>query len=320
MKKSAYLQKAERDLAKTVKLFNQSVSRAIAAGKVSAEVAPAKESVRAIKAAAREMTDAEKRAFYREQIRTLKKIRLKTAFDIVTSPAGAQATKFEVRRAKAAVRKENEMRQKRAESRAERPVKVQGKEVKGAKRVAEDAQLRPLAFDFKKKSAKDWEAFKEAYRRAERPRGVEYMKNLKDAVRNHCTAKNAALICKELDRLGPKKLEEAYKAGEDFADIDFYYGPDARTDEFAQNVLRNIYAYDIDAYWPRWYAAVKGYSAKQAGGRERLDDFLRQIRRFGKYGLKKALYHGEAWSMLSFHDRRTKAKLFETWDGITKYL
>ena len=131
MKKSAYLQKAERDLAKTVKAFNQSVSRAIAAGKVSADIAPAKESVRAIKAAAREMTDAEKRAFYREQIRTLKKIRLKTAFEIVTSPAGAQTTKFELRRAKAAIRKENIIREKRAKAKAERPVLVGGKEISG---------------------------------------------------------------------------------------------------------------------------------------------------------------------------------------------
>ena len=320
MKKSAYLQKAERDLAKTVKAFNQSVSRAIAAGKVPADIAPAKESVRAIKAAAREMTDAEKRAFYREQIRTLKKIRLKTAFEIVTSPAGAQTTKFELRRAKAAIRKENALREERAKARAERPVKVGGKEISGAKRVAEDAALKPVKFDFKKKSAKDWEAFKQAYRKAEKPHGVEYMKNLKDAVRNHCSTKWAAVICRELDRLGPKKVEEAYKKGEEFADIDFFYGPDCRTDEFGNKVLSLIYAYEIENYFPRWYAALKRYTAKQAGSAERRDDFLQDARRFGAANLKSALYHGEQWALLYYHDKPTKDKLFETWTGIRKYI
>lgn len=320
MKKSAYLQKAERDLAKTVKLFNQSVTRAIAAGKVSAETAPAKESVRAIKAAAREMTDAEKRAFYREQIRTLKKIRLKTAFQVVTSKAGAQTTKFELRRAQAAVRKENALRKARAEARAERAVKVDGKIVEGAKHVAEDAALKPINFDFGKKSAKDWEAFKSAYRKAERRHGAEYLQNLKKAARDHLNTKFANLICKELDRLGAKKLEEAYKDGEKFADIDYYYNPNSRTNEFGDNLLADIYAYDIESYFPRWFALIKKYTARQAGGPERRDDFQADARRFGAAGLKKALGHVEAWALLYYHEKRTREKLFETWTGISKYI
>ena len=320
MKKSACLQKAERDLAKTVKLFNQSVTRAIAAGKVTAETAPAKESVRAIKAAAREMTDAEKRAFYREQIRTLKKIRLKTAFEIVQSPAGAQTTKFELRRAKAAIRKENKLRAERAQARAERPVKVNGHTIQGAQRVAEDAALKPVKFDFKKKSAKDWEAFKQAYRKAEKPHGTEYLKNLKDAVKNHCSSKWAAVLCRELDRLGPKKIEEAYRKGEEFADIDFYYGPDGRTDEFGNKVLAMIYAYEVESYFIRWFSALRKYTAKQAKGKERLEDFLQDARRFGAANLKQALYHGEQWALLYYHDRTSSEKLYETWNGIRKYI
>ena len=320
MKKSAYLQKAERDLAKAVKLFNQSVTRAIAAGKVPAEIAPAKESVRAIKAAAREMTDTEKRAYYREQIRTLKKIRLKTAFEIVTSPSGASATKFEIRRAKAAIRKENKLRQARAEAKAKRPVKVGGQEIKGAQRVAEDAALKPINFDFRKKSSKDWESFKQAYRKAERPHGIEYMQNIKKAAHEHLNSKFAALISKEIDRLGPKKLEDAYKRGEEFADIDFYYDPDSRTNEFGNKILSNLYAYDVEDYFPRWFAVIKKYTAKQAGSAERRDDFQRDARRLGAAGLKTALDHVEPWALLYYHDRRTKAKLFETWDGIKKYI
>lgn len=320
-KKSAALQKAERDLAKTVKAFNQSVSRAIAAGKVSADVAPAKESVRAIKQAAKEMSDAERRAYYREQIRILKKIRLKTAFDVVQSPAGAAATKFEIRRAKSATRKQNISMQKRLEALESKPVMVEGKAIKGTQRVFDRASLQPIKFDFQGKSSKDWEQFKRAYRRYEKPQGRIYLENLKEAARANLNSKYAARIVRELDRLGASKVLRAYEEGYRFADIEKYYSPtDSKTDEFGLKMLASCYLYDIDNYWFRWYAEMKAYPAKMANGQERKEDFMRDVQRFGKTGLARALDFLEQWALVDYHERKTRAKLFETWDGITKYI
>ena len=81
-----------------------------------------------------------------------------------------------------------------------------------------------------------------------------------------------------------------------------------------------IYSYDIENYFSRWYAALKKYTPRQAGGSERLDDFFRDARRFGVSHLKEALDHVEPWALLPYHSKTSKAKLFEKWAGIQKYI
>ena len=85
-------------------------------------------------------------------------------------------------------------------------------------------------------------------------------------------------------------------------------------------MLANLYAYDIENYFNRWFAALRKYTAKQANGAERLEDFLRDARRFGAEHLKEALDHVEPWSILYYHEKTSREKLYETWTGIRKYI
>ena len=322
MKKSKTLQNAERDLSRAVKNFNAVLQRAIKSGRVPESVAPERESVRKIKQAAQGMADAEKRAFYREQIRTLKKIKLKTAFDVVESPSSAKATKFEVRRAKSAVRTENARRAERAESLKKAPVTSGGKEVKGAQRVADRANLKPIRFEFGKKTSSDWKKFRQAYRKAEKPFGAEYIRSLKKAVENHCPAKWAKIIKSELDKIGAAGIERAYNDGQDFADVDWWYSPDRdHTEDLAIDGLCKIRIFRITDYYAEWRAKLDAvYTARITDGAERKADFMNDVRRFGARGLALALEHRRKWALLEFHDRGTREKFYETWGGIEDYI
>ena len=320
MKKSKLLQNAERDLARAVKNYNAILQRAIKSGRVPEAVAPVPESVRKIKAAAREMSAAEQRAYYREQIRILKKIKLKTAFDVVESPSGAKTTKYELRRTKAAIRKENISRAKRAEAEQARPVVSGGRVIKGAKRVAEKANLKPIKFDFSQKSKKDWDEFRKAARKMERPKGGDYLQSLKKAVKNNVSAKYARLINQELDRIGASGVQRAYENGEEWADIDFYYFPSGSDDDTYFNILCTIRSYDISDYFQRWKAKVQAAYKIRSVPPERYEDFMNAVRRFAAHGLKNALLHYEKWAALEFHDKPTAAKFYETWGGINNYI
>lgn len=320
-KKSRYLQAAERDLAKAVRSFNQIVSRAIKSGRVPEAAAPVPESVRKIKQAAREMTDSEKRAYYREQIRILKKIKLKTAFDVVESENGAKTTKFEKRRAEKAVREENKRRAERLAALRERPVQVGGKTVKGAQKIADESNLQPIKFDFRKKTKQDWEDFKRAYKRYEKPKGALYLRQLKKAADDNLLPKYARLIKEELDKIGASGLDKAYKQGYEFADLDQYYEPGGHSAEHGEQLLRSARKYRTEhgSYFEEWLATLRTKYTEKHAAKERREDFLRDARRFGREGLARAFEHGEKWAHLEFHKTPTRAKLYETLDGIKNY-
>lgn len=214
----------EKALARAVKSFNQRVDRALKAGRLTPDTAPARRSMKEIRADLQGMTPQMRGKAMKALTAELKRISDKDALQLVKTEGGVTMTKYEVAQAErltAKAKRNIERSQRRKRKREREAATIAGQRAQPVPEWSDGIQ--PAKPTMSKESESARQKLRQLELLAIGGEWAKYRANLIKNLENHYTGADLKKALNFLSSLSDADLRTLFESGDEFASQDYHY-------------------------------------------------------------------------------------------------